>query len=252
MASNFDNLLPAIVAAKDAGLSLTVISNKIGGKKKDNAKLGEKLASLVREGAIWGPFAHGKSQLYFATGHGPSIETASEVVERIVSRSGVKLQSKSQLEKKVTGKHARFFADALKHAVANRAIAELSFGNSKYYLHRDVAAEYFGFQASPENAEQNASTSVQMQLELRDLLPIYRRLKAEQGGFSAVKIFDLMQALGRPKEELHRLLLEEAKAERITIHHTTSVELPREVIEAGIRLPGYAEPFVTVVVKDDR
>jgi hypothetical protein len=28
-------------------------------------------------------------------------------------------------------------------------------------------------------------------LRFEDLLPIYRRLKAEQGGFSAVKIFDL-------------------------------------------------------------
>ncbi len=45
------------------------------------------------------------------------------------------------------------------------------------------------------------------------------------------------------------MLVEEAKAGRVTIHPTTSVELPKEVIEAGIRLPGYSEPFITVVVK---
>lgn len=61
-----------------------------------------------------------------------------------------------------------------------------------------------------------------------------------------------MKALNLPKEVLHRLLVEEAKAGRITIHPTTSVELPAEVIDAGIRLPGFAEPFVTLVVKNDQ
>jgi hypothetical protein len=61
-----------------------------------------------------------------------------------------------------------------------------------------------------------------------------------------------MKALKRPKEDLHRLLVEEAKAGRLTIHHTTSVDLPPEVIDAGIRLPGFAEPFVTVVVKSEQ
>jgi hypothetical protein len=67
-----------------------------------------------------------------------------------------------------------------------------------------------------------------------------------------VKIFDLMKALNLPKSDLHPLLIEEAKAGRITIHHTTSVELAPEVIDAGIRLPGFTEPFITVVIKNDR
>jgi hypothetical protein len=67
-----------------------------------------------------------------------------------------------------------------------------------------------------------------------------------------VTIFDLMTALGRPEEVLHRLLIDEARAGRITIHHTTSVALPAEVVEAGIRLAGNAEPFVTIVVKGER
>jgi hypothetical protein len=86
---------------------------------------------------------------------------------------------------------------------------------------------------------------------LETLLPAYRRLKAEQGGFSAVKIFDLMQVLDGSKEDLHRLLIDEAKAGRVSIHPTTSVELPAELVDAGIRLPGYPEPFVTVIVKNE-
>ena len=80
---------------------------------------------------------------------------------------------------------------------------------------------------------------------MEDLLPVYRRLKAEQGGFSAVKIFDLMKALNLPKSDLHRLLIEEAKAGQ---NYDPSHHLGRaraEVVDAGIRLPGFTEPFVT-------
>jgi hypothetical protein len=173
---------------------------------------------------------------------------------RFVLQSGVKLLSRAGLEKKVTGMHRRFLADAIKHAVASQVIVELACGTSKYYLHRDVVAEYFGFEVTSvdANALREPTTAVNPKLTFGDLLPVYRRLKAEQGGFSAVKIFDLMKALNLAKDDLHRLLLEEAKAGRVTIHHTTSVELPPEVIDAGIRLPGFAEPFLTVVFKNDQ
>jgi hypothetical protein len=259
MASKLDELLPAIVAAKDAGLTTGVINGKFVGKSRTGAadpqaQLDEKLASLLREGVIWGPLKYGQSKYYFAAGSGPSSETASNAVEGLVLQSGVKLVSKAALEKKITGKNGRFFADGIKLAVANRAIVELACGKSRYYLHRDVAADYFGFDTMPTEpiAPRAPSVSILPDLAFEDLLPAYRRLKAEQGGFSAVKIFDLMKALGRSKEALHRLLVDEAKAGRVTIHHTTSVELPAEVIDAGIRLPGVAEPFVTVVVKSDR
>jgi hypothetical protein len=261
MTSKSDKVVSAIVAAKDAGLSLAAIKtalfgkSKTGGKERD-AELRDMLVSLTREGAIWGPLKHRGTHYYFATGQGPSIETASDVVTRLVQRSGVKLMSRPGLAKKVTGMNKPFFTDGLKNAVASRAIVELSCGSSKYFLHRDVAAEYFDFETSDEASAPVAQPApgpsvAEPDMTLADLLPAYRRLRAEQGGFSAVKIFDLMKALGRPKEVLHRLLVAEAEAGRVSIHHTTSVELPAEVIDAGIRLAGYAEPFVTVVVKDE-
>lgn len=259
MASKLDDLLPAIIAANDAGITVAAIRTKFIGKSKTQATgreadLKEKLASLAREGQIWGPVKHGPSQYYFAAGRGPSIETASHVVVDLVSRSGVKLLSRAGLEKKVTGMYRCFFPDAIKHAVASRVVAELACGRSKYYLHRDVAAEYLGFEtvSAETSASREPSAPPEPKLAFEDLLPVYRRLKAEQAGFSAVKIFDLLKVLDRPKEVVHRLLVEEAKAGRVTIHPTTSVELPAEVIDAGIRLSGFSEPFVTVVVKDDR
>jgi hypothetical protein len=260
MAFSLDDLLPAIINANDAGLTIGAIRAKFIGKSKTkmqsrDAELREKLSSLVKEGAIWGPLKYGQAQYYFAAGRGPSIETASKAIVRLVFQSGVKLLSRAGLEKKLTGMNRRFFADGIKHAVSSRAILELACGASKYYFHRDVAAEYFGFEtAIPEDAitPPEPKTRLQGILAFEDLLPVYRRLKAEQGGFSAVKIFDLMKALNQPKEVLHPLLIEEAKAGRVTIHPTTSVELPADVIDAGIRLPGFAEPFVTVVVKDNQ
>jgi hypothetical protein len=257
MASKLDDLLSKIRARNDSGLSFTAIKTAFADKSKDReADVREKLASLLREGAISGPFKHRGSQLYFAAGCGPSVETASQAIVSLVSKSGVKLLSKPTLTKKVTGMNARLFPDGLKHAVASQAIVELSCGSSKYYLHRDVAADYFGFEAASgrdngDRTEQLIPEASGPRLTLENLLPAYRRLKAEQGGFSAVKIFDLMKALDGSKEDLHRLLVEEAKAGRVTIHPTTSVELPAEVIDAGIRLPGFSEPFVTVVVKNE-
>ncbi|GLH80279.1 hypothetical protein SSBR45G_51880 [Bradyrhizobium sp. SSBR45G] len=258
MAVTFDDLLPAIVKAGDAGLSLAKIRTTFGGKaaaKKVTPELREKLATLAHEGAIWGPLKQGVAQLYFARGRGPSIETASRAIVTLVASSGVKLISKPGLGKKVTGMNKKFFPDGLKHAVSSQAIVELTCGSSKYYLHRDVAAEYFGFEPAEQGRIAPASggrdVTAAASLTLDDVLPAYRRLKAEQGGFSAVKIYDLMKALNGSKEELHRLLIDETKAGRVTIHPTTTVDLPKEEMEAGIRLAGFPEPFVTVVVKND-
>ena len=76
MSSKLDSLLPAISDAQDAGLAVGSIKAKFIGKtssktKDREAELRERLALLVREGAIWGPFRHGVAQFYFAAGRGP-------------------------------------------------------------------------------------------------------------------------------------------------------------------------------------
>lgn len=257
MALKLDEILPTVIDAGDAGLTFGKITEKFAGKSKPRERVAavrEKLTALARDGAIWGPLKFGRSQRYFAAGRGPSIETASEAIIGLIARSGVKLLSKPGLDGKVIGMNKRFFDDGLKHAVSSQAILEVSCGSSKYYLHRDVAADYFGFETtSPEPPQPRPPEPVPTvpSLTFESLLPAYRRLKSEQGGFSAVKIFDLMQALDGSKEDLHRLLVEEARAGRVTIHPTTSVDLPKQVIDAGIRLPGFPEPFITVVVKNE-
>ena len=255
MVSKLDDLLPTIIDAGDKGLSFGKITESFAGKSKPKqrmAELQEKLSVLARDGAIRAPLKHGATLYYFAAGRGPSVETASEAIVGLVSKSGIKLLSKPGLEKKVIGMNRRFFADGLKHATSGGRILELSCGSSKYYLHREVAADYLGFEATgSEPPRTKPGDPAAAGLSLDDLLPAYRRLKAEQGGFSAVKIYDLVQAMNGSKDDLHRLLVEEAKAGRVTIHPTTSVDLPKEIVDAGIRLPGFPEPFVTVVVKGE-
>jgi hypothetical protein len=84
---------------------------------------------------------------------------------------------------------------------------------------------------------------------LNDVRPVYERLKVSQGGVSTVKIYDLLVGLGVAKEDLHRLLLHEARRGRLTLHPASTVKFPSEVMAAGIRVPGEPDPLVTVILK---
>jgi hypothetical protein len=85
---------------------------------------------------------------------------------------------------------------------------------------------------------------------LDDLRAAYDKLKAEQGGVSAVKISDLIRETGLSKDEVHRLLLEEARQGNVSLHPTQSVNLPKAVSDAAINVPGEPYPFVTAIIKD--
>jgi hypothetical protein len=269
--SKLDDLLPALRDAGDTGLTLGAIRARFAGKTAGRAsapvrQLQEKLTALVEEGAVWGPFRHEGAQHYFALGRGPSVDSTRAEISRIAQDSPTRPLSRAQLADRLSARNRRFLPAAIRQAVANRELLEIPCGRFRCYLHRVVAAAYFGFEctaAAPAllnghanghgnghaNGHADGPSNGHARLTLEDLLPIYERLRAEQSGFSAVRIFDLMKALNLPKEVLHPLLIEEARTGRISIHHITSVELSAEVLEAGIRLPGFAEPFVTVIVK---
>ena len=249
-----DHLLSDVAAAGDAGVSLSKLTKKYVGKVGAKARTPEvefrdRLAVLLREGAIRGPFKNGAAQLYFAADKGPTVETVAAKVVQLVLHAGVKLLSKAALRGKLKGLDKAYLADALAQAVARRAILEVACGVSQYYIHRDVAAERFNFAAEPLSMGEAREPAWRVTFE--DLRPVYNRLKAEQKGLPSVKIYDLMRALGAPIDELHRLIAQEAKMGRVLINPTTSVELPREVMDAALRLPGHSEPFVTIVIEDE-
>jgi hypothetical protein len=204
--------------------------------------LAETLKSLLNAGEIRGPVKHGPSQYYFAAGRGPSADVTCGVVSKLAREAQVKLLSQSKLREKVTGLNGKFLAEGIKRAVAKKEIIELTCGTSKYYLHREVAQKFFALSgaAPPDGPE----------LTMQAVRPVYQRLKAQQGGLGTIDIYDLMKALGVSKDALHHFLMKEMKAGRLTIHPTTTVQLRPEVIDAGVRIDGHPEPFVTVTLRD--
>jgi hypothetical protein len=250
--ARFDEVLPLIQRAKDRGITFEEIRQQILGDAQAASRLTGKLRALVKEGAIRGPVKYAtphrktKEDYYFAAGLGPSAATASAQVVHIARQRGASPPSAKILKAEVKGIDAVFLTDGIRFALESREVLELTCGTNRFYVHRDVALAHFGQPAPSQRLPVDAG-----ELTLDAILPTYRRLKVEQRGLSAVDILDLINALDVPKEALHALLLKETKAGRVTIHRTTSVTLSREVLEAGIRLPGFTDPFVTVVVRNE-
>jgi hypothetical protein len=254
MAWALEDILPGIVNAGDAGLTLGKIKGKLS--KKHHAKLPDTLKSLINAKEIRGPIKFGPSEYYFAAGRGPSAQVTCDVVCDLVLASQTKLLSLAKLKEKVTGLKGCFLIEGVKLAITSSKIIELTCGTSKYYLHRDVAQGHFGLskatdlsKAAPADPQPPAKQS--SELTLQAVRPVFQRLRAQQGGLGTIDIYDLLNALGVSKDTLHQFLVKEAKAGHLTIHPTTTVQLEPEVIDAAIRLPGFSEPFVTVALKDE-
>jgi hypothetical protein len=250
MAWTLDDVLPAIVNAGDIGLTRARIAERLA--KRHRHELSQALKALMAAEEVWGPVKFGRSEYYFASGRGPSAKTTGDIVARLASKAGTRLLSSSALEKKVTGMDALFLVEGIKHAAAAKAILQLACGNATYYLHRHVAEQHFSSaEPAPETPKPSpARPHTGRELTMEEVRPTLLRLTAEQGGLKIIKIYDLLKSLDVPKEDLHRFLIKEAEAGRVTIHPTTSAKLNPQVIEAGIKLPGYSEPFITVAIKD--
>ncbi len=65
-----------------------------------------------------------------------------------------------------------------------------------------------------------------------------------------MKIHDILKKLGVSKDKLHALLLHEAKRGRVSLHAASTVNFPREVMEAGIRIEGEQQPYVTFTLRE--
>jgi hypothetical protein len=234
-----------------------------GAKGRTKSKLQEKIPKMMRSqassilgelkssGAIRGPFKN-RSDYYFAPQFAPTREQAEDVIEKPLRQAGTRLTARSDLEKKASGFHRTFFNDALASLKGEAKIVELQ-GSKKttFYVHRDAVLEQLRLPSAVE-PEQLATMPVQQTaVTLDDIRPIYNTLKAEQGGISTVKIYDIMTRLGASREDVHRILLREAKSGRVSLHPASTVKFPSEVMAAGIRLQGQADLLVTVVLKED-
>ena len=123
-----------------------------------------------------------RRRLYFAADKGPTVEqVAAKVIQLLLDR-GRQAAVEGGFEGQLKGLDKAYLAHALAQAVARLAILEAACGVSEYHIHRDVAAERFNFAAEPLSMGEGKRAG--MACSLRDLRPVYNRLKAEQKGFS--------------------------------------------------------------------
>ncbi len=233
----------ALATAEAKGLSRTAIGKAA---KVPESKLDAFLQDCRSRGLIHGPFKIGNAQYYFDCANAPSRRTAEARIEEILRRSGVKLVSRTSLDGLLKGVFKPFFPDALSSLKSESRIIEFKYGNRFLYAHREPVLELLQVDdgAAVVHARRTAP------LTLADIRPAYERLKAQQGGISVVKIFDLLKATGVGRDELHALLREEARLCRVSLHPATTAHYSFEVVEAGIKIDGERDPRVTVVFKE--
>jgi hypothetical protein len=243
-------LIEHLAAAGAKGRTKSDLASKI--PKSHRGKSAAILSELRAAGSIKGPFKK-RSEYYFAPQFAPTRAQTEGLIENLLRDAGARLTTKSDLSDRTTGFLQIFFNDALAALKSEAKIVELKRGQSTFYVHRDTVLEQLRLTDDPGAGALRDSpiqSPRRADFTLEDLRPIYERLKAEQGGIGTVKIYDIMTRLGAAKEDLHRLLINEAKGGRISLHRASSAKFPSEVIEAGIRLEGHPEPLVTIVLKE--
>ena len=243
-------LVDALVAAGSKGMTKAALEKKIPAARR--RAINSILSEIKSASSIRGPFKTGRSEYYFAAQFAPSHERAQALIDQLLRDAGLKLTTKSALNDRVTGLLAPFFKDALSSLKSELKVLELKAGRSTYYVHREPVLDQLRVTSEFQEAALTETAAKQPKhaaVTLDDVRPVYERLKASQGGVSTVKIYDLLVGLDVAKEDLHRLLLDEARRGRLTLHPASTVKFPSEVMAAGIRLPGEPDPLVTVILR---
>jgi hypothetical protein len=232
-------LIKDLAEAGTKGLTQAEIKKKI--PKTLQRKIVTFIGDLKQNGSLNGPFTIGRRKSYFDRAHAPKREQMERHLEELIRQQGMRLISRSSLAEKVRNFPKEFFQDALSLLRSEYRILELQ-GSTKsvLYIHREPVLEQLGLTGITE----------QSSITLEMLGPVYRTLRAQQGGISAVTIYDLLKKLNATKNEVHDLLLREAKLGRVSLHPASTVNFPREVIDAGIRVEGQPQPFITVVLRE--
>lgn len=236
-----ESIILALRRAADQGETAT----------KLKASKSPKIKQLLAEGAIRGPIKIGRANRYFLPEHAPTQDQVARRIEGVLRGAGLKLTSISKLDEMVKPARKAWFSDALSALKAEGRIVEVKDARrSKYYLHREPLLEQFGLDTVTSIPSPHPSTAAAHAISFDEIRSAYESVKAQQGGISAVTIASVLTKLSASRAELHQLMLDEVKKGRITLHRATSVNFPREVVDAGISLEGEQHPFVTFTIKE--
>lgn len=247
-----EDIVRALARVGTKGLTGAALAKAISATAV-NKQFSSAITKLKSRGAIRGPFQIGRFSLFFEAKSAPTREHFESRIEDILRRAGTRVTTRSDLDKGMKSVVQSLYKDAISALKADGKIVELrSVRRSPLYVHRDAIIDQLRVESSGGRRAPSLSprTPAVTSMSLDDVRPHYLELKAEQGGISTVKIYDVLQKLGVSKDKLHALLLHEAKRGRVSLHAASTVNFPREVIDAGIRIEGEQQPYVTFVLRE--
>lgn len=240
-------LLGLVESAGEKGVTVSAIK-KTGGKDvPSEQEIRARIQVLKTEGKISGPYKN-RYDYYFSPHHAPSPEKTKAIIEKLLKKQSPKLASKSAVQKKVPGFAAKSFEDALRLLVAEGRVAILKAGSGKYLLHWDSLSELFP--SIPQESTPRSAAPTGVLPSWPEIVSVYRELAAARGGFGSVPIGALIHKLGVNKEAFHRLLLEQARAQKADLHPATSTNLTSEDIDGLLKVPESKEAFVNTTLRE--
>ena len=186
-------------------------------------------------------------QPLFETKSAPTRERLESRIEDLLRHAGTRVTTRSNLDKGMKGVVQSLYKDAISALKAEGKIVELrNARRSPLFVHRDAIIDQLRVESGGDRERRPASPTHSFEaasISLDYIRPYYLALKAEQGGISTVKIYDILKKLDVSKDELHALLLREARHGRVSLHAASTVNFSREVMEAGIVLKGSSSPM---------
>ena len=253
MAWSEEDIVRVLARVGTKGLTITALAKTISAPAA-NRQLSAAITRLKSRGAIRGPFRMGRSSLFFETKNAPTREHLESRIEELLRRAATRVTTRSDLDKAMKGVVQSLYKDAISVLKAEGKIIELrNARRSALYVHRDAIIDQLRVESSASGDRTHppvVQPSEVASISLDDVRPHYLTLKTEQGGISAVKIYDVLKRIGVSKEDLHALLLREARRGRVSLHAASTINFPREVIEAGIRIEGEHQPYVTFILRE--
>jgi hypothetical protein len=246
MAWNQEDIVRAFARAGNKGLTVAALAKALSAPAA-NKRLSSAIIELKSRGAIGGPFRIGRSRIFFEKNSAPTREHLESRIGDLLRRAGTRVTTRSDLDKGMRGVVQSLYKDAIGALKAEGTIIELrNARRSPLYIHRDAIVDQLRMDRVPPPIRSAERAPLSLDL----VRPHYLALKAEQGGIGTVTIYDVLKRLGVAKDELHALLLREAKQGRVSLHAASTVNFPREVMEAGIRIEGEQQQYVTFIVRE--
>jgi hypothetical protein len=247
MAWSEEDIVRELARAGRNGLTTTALATAIS--PPANKQLSSAISKLKSRGAIRGPFRIGRFSLFFEAKSAPTREQLESRIEELLRRAGTRVTTRSDLDKGMKGVVQSLYKDAISALKAEGKIVELrNAKRSPLYVHREAIIDQLRVESGGDAPHEAATAGASITLD--DLRPVYESLKAQQGGISGVRIYDVLKRLTVSKQQLHDLLRRERLKGRITLHVPSSVNIPHEVMEAGVKDHGEPYPFVTFVILD--